>query len=148
MAARASEAAAGEPVAWFIADDNGDVYRTTGYEHERDQWRAVGHAVFPLYAAPPAASQQADAEFCEAYAQEWQDTLKEQSDRIKELEAQLTAASGQKLTDEQINAVQWAYECVSRYNYQKGSLCHRWAQTLLAMYRDADSATASDKEGA
>jgi hypothetical protein len=41
-----------EPVAWFIADDNGEVYRATGYEHERDQWRAVGHEVFPLYAAP------------------------------------------------------------------------------------------------
>jgi hypothetical protein len=48
-------AAAGKeavPVAWFIADDNGEVYRATGYEHERDQWRAVGHDVFPLYAAP------------------------------------------------------------------------------------------------
>lgn len=41
-----------EPVAWFIADDNGEVYRATGYEHERDQWRAVGHEVYPLYAAP------------------------------------------------------------------------------------------------
>ncbi|MDP9645862.1 hypothetical protein [Paraburkholderia caledonica] len=40
-----------QPVAWFIADDNGEVYRATGYEHERDQWRAVGHAVLPLYAS-------------------------------------------------------------------------------------------------
>lgn len=42
-----------QPVAWFIADDNGEVYRATGYEHERDQWRAVGHAVFSLYDTPP-----------------------------------------------------------------------------------------------
>lgn len=41
-----------KPVAWFIADDNGEVYRATGYEHERDQWRAVGHEVYPLYASP------------------------------------------------------------------------------------------------
>jgi hypothetical protein len=40
-----------QPIAWFIADDNGEVYRSTGYEHERDQWRAVGHEVFPLYAS-------------------------------------------------------------------------------------------------
>jgi hypothetical protein len=47
-----AEKVASEAVAWFIADDNGEVYRATGYEHERDQWRAVGHAAFPLYAAP------------------------------------------------------------------------------------------------
>jgi hypothetical protein len=31
-------------------------------------------------------SNKADEEWCKAYAEEWQDTLKEQSDRIKELE--------------------------------------------------------------
>ncbi|MFM0141797.1 hypothetical protein [Paraburkholderia sp. RL18-085-BIA-A] len=51
-ASPAAPAQSGEPVAWFIADDNGEVYRATGYEHERDQWRAVGHEVHPLYAAP------------------------------------------------------------------------------------------------
>jgi hypothetical protein len=50
----ANVAQGAEAVAWFIPDDNGEVYRTTGYEHERDQWRALGHAVFPLYTAPPA----------------------------------------------------------------------------------------------
>jgi hypothetical protein len=52
----AAPAQSAEPVAWFIADDNGEVYRATGYEHERDQWRAVGHEVHPLYAAPQQAS--------------------------------------------------------------------------------------------
>jgi hypothetical protein len=50
-----------QPVAWFIADDNGEVYRATGYEHERDQWRAVGHAVFPLYASAPSEGLRKDA---------------------------------------------------------------------------------------
>lgn len=52
---------AAEPVAWFIADDNGEVYRATGYEHERDQWRAVGHAVFPLYASAQSEGLRKDA---------------------------------------------------------------------------------------
>jgi hypothetical protein len=51
-----------QPVAWFIADDNGEVYRATGYEHERDQWRAVGHAVFPLYASAQSEGLRKDAE--------------------------------------------------------------------------------------
>lgn len=42
------------PIAWYIADDNGEVYAATGYEHERDGWRSVGHVVYELYAAPPA----------------------------------------------------------------------------------------------
>jgi hypothetical protein len=58
----AAPAQSGEPVAWFIADDNGEVYRATGYEHERDQWRAVGHEVHPLYASPqPAQTAQSEA---------------------------------------------------------------------------------------
>lgn len=92
--AQPSDAAA-EPVAWFIADDNGDVYRATGYEHERDQWRAVGHEVYPLFSAR-------------------------------------SAASGQKLTDEQRKALEVAADAlIERYAAPIRALLSASAATKL-----------------
>jgi hypothetical protein len=77
-----------DAVAWFIADDNGDVYATTGYEFERDGWRATGHEVFPLYAAL-IADNRAGVEG--GGAPEWalRVTVKEQAQEMDEVRAAL-----------------------------------------------------------
>jgi hypothetical protein len=41
-----------EPVAWYIPDDKGNIYQTTGYAHEAAQWKQIYKTVLPLYAAP------------------------------------------------------------------------------------------------
>jgi hypothetical protein len=40
-----------EPVAWYVPDDRGNVYMTTGYSHEASQWKQIYKEVIPLYAA-------------------------------------------------------------------------------------------------
>ena len=61
-----------------------------------EKWKAQGFEVTPVVApsvadAAGASEGQADEEFCKAYAEEWQDTLKEQSDCIKARDAEIAA---------------------------------------------------------
>lgn len=44
-----------EPFAWFMPDDNGFPFKTTGYGTEAYQWASRGHKVLPLFAAPVSA---------------------------------------------------------------------------------------------
>lgn len=54
--ARIAELEAVEPIAWYVPDDHGNVYMTTGYSHEAAQWKQIYKEVRPLYAAPVADS--------------------------------------------------------------------------------------------
>jgi hypothetical protein len=60
--ARAALAHAGgqEPVAWYIADDHGQPFKSVCYQLDRDKLEAKGHKLLPLYATPPADHSEAD----------------------------------------------------------------------------------------
>jgi hypothetical protein len=55
-----SEKQEANPVAWFIPDENGKPFKTTGYSYEAAQWKVAGATVLPLYAAPLAQSAEQD----------------------------------------------------------------------------------------
>jgi hypothetical protein len=54
-------ALAAKPSAWYVPDDNGVPYMTTGYCGEALEWKMQGKQVLPLYAAAGASNERADA---------------------------------------------------------------------------------------
>jgi hypothetical protein len=87
-------------------------FKTSGFWNNVITWKAWQAALESRVLAE--SSNKADEEWCKAYAEEWQDTLKEQSDRIKELERVL--AERASLTEREVIAISNALQG-SNYAY-------------------------------
>lgn len=119
-----------EPVAWMTEGKYPSPRFIIGNTDPSGVWK---EKYVPLYLNHSAeiAALNPDEEFCKAYAEEWQDTLKEQSDCIKARDAELTALreriAGMEKDARDAEPTAWRYETDYGTIYQSMQLDHTYA---------------------